>query len=250
LRDLQSEYTIAYENALAVKANTSDPHELDTAFDECKRLKALIRVKISKVRGVLFPFTPEQKEQVTIMEKRFNENPKRHRVVLKANIKWRDINRRLRANPSLIDSLIQMEESGGEPDIVWCNKEGEKYYAFDCSEESPEGRRDMCYDFTAEEWCYENEEGEGGLYNAEDMAERFGIEIMDALDYDHLQYLGDYLFDQNSSNWVRKYRDEDDQCESDEAVVISGQQGDGTCTKFVKTTEHLESRGFRGKLAI
>jgi len=251
LKNHLAEYNTAFEDALAQTKNSSNPNKLDTAFDECKRLKNLIRTIIRKIE-IYAPLTVEQKKQLAIMEKRYSENPERHRDMIEENITWKNIYKRLRADPSLIDNLRLMEETGGEPDIVWYDMEMDYYYAFDCSPESPEGRRDLVYDIDTEELMFTEEERKERPRSVESMAEKLGIEIMDVTDYEQLQHIGGHAFDRHSSTWIRNINDEYNECEADETLVgqRSAENSEVIETIPTKTTEQLESRGFRGTLAI
>ena len=103
---------------------------------------------------------------------------------------------KVESNPEKLWSLLQMESSGGEPDVVDYNSKSDIFTFFDCSEESPKGRRNTCYDFEGLESRKENRPPD----NAIDMAERMGIEILNESQYKALQLLGE--FDLKTSSWI------------------------------------------------
>ncbi|MBP6921019.1 DUF4256 domain-containing protein [Candidatus Gracilibacteria bacterium] len=133
--------------------------------------------------------TTEQTEKLLkILESRFAKNLKRHK-----NLDWDAIEEKLRTNPAKLWSIFQMEETGGEPDVVIFGKE---IVFCDCSEESPKGRRSFCYDGPALQSRKEHKPKNSALEMAADM----GIEILDETQYRELQTLGE--FDTKTSSWI------------------------------------------------
>jgi len=131
LQDLKATHT-AYLHAYAECLAQKD-------FTPFKQKKDEFKEAITKLREA-FPFNLEQKKQFRLLKKRFFKNPKRHREILnRSGIKltpgkvWQQISAHLRKNPKLIDSLLQMEKTRGEPDAVWYDKEKDKYIFVDCS---------------------------------------------------------------------------------------------------------------------
>ena len=126
------------------------------------------------------------------MKARFEKNGNRHK-----GLDWADVQARLEANPEKLWSLYEMERTGGEPDVVGHDKKGGEYLFYDCSAESPKGRRSLCYDREAlderKEFKPEN--------SAIDMANSMGIEILTEEEYRDLQQLGN--FDTKTSSWVK-----------------------------------------------
>jgi hypothetical protein len=123
---------------------------------------------------------------------RFSANCLRHE-----NIQWPDVEQRLRSRPDKFRSLLAMEASGGEPDVVgWDSATGE-YLFMDCSPESPEGRRSLCFDRKALRERKENKPSGTAL----DMAAEMGVEILSEGQYRELQQLG--IFDTKTSSWVQ-----------------------------------------------
>lgn len=135
----------------------------------------------------------EQREELlVILKARFEENKGRHK-----GLEWAKVRARLEANPEKLWSLSEMEKSGGEPDVVGLDKKTGEYIFYDCSAESPKGRRSVCYDREAldarKEFKPKN--------SAVDMAEAMGIELLTEEQYRELQQLGE--FDTKTSSWVR-----------------------------------------------
>jgi hypothetical protein len=137
--------------------------------------------------------SPEQQQEILgKLKARFEKNMNRHN-----GLEWAKVQARLEGNSEKLWSLNEMEETGGEPDVVdYDNKTGE-YIFYDCSEESPKGRRSICYDREALESRKENKPKN----NAIDMATDMGVEILTEEQYRELQKLG--KFDLKTSNWVK-----------------------------------------------
>ncbi|MBW8524054.1 DUF4256 domain-containing protein [Chryseobacterium chendengshani] len=134
----------------------------------------------------------ETTELLDILQQRFEKNSKRH-----PKIDWSKIEDKLKANPQRIWSLNEMEISGGEPDVVDYDKKTDEYIFFDCSAESPKGRRSLCYDREALDSRKENKPQNSVM----DVAIEMGIEILDESQYRFLQTLGE--FDLKTSSWIR-----------------------------------------------
>lgn len=127
-----------------------------------------------------------------ILQDRFESNRNRH-----PNLKWDDILNKLNKNPKKLESLLQMEESGGEPDVVGLDEKSGEYLFYDCAAESPKGRRSFCYDKEALDKRKENKPKN----NAVDAAKSMGIEILNEEEYRELQKLG--TFDNKTSTWLK-----------------------------------------------
>ncbi len=134
----------------------------------------------------------ETKELIEILRLRFEENMHRH-----GNITWGEVLKRLNNNTKKIWSLNEMEKTGGEPDVVDFDKDTDEYVFYDCSEESPIGRRNICYDYEA----LESRKKFKPENNAIDMANEMGIEILDEKEYRYLQGIGQ--FDLKTSSWIK-----------------------------------------------
>ena len=170
-----------------------------------------------------------------ILEKRFNENKNRHE-----NLEWKNILQKLQAEPKKLASLQQMEETGGEPDVVGFDKKSGEYLFFDCSAESPKERRSYCYDKEALDKRKENKPKN----NAIDVAKSFEIEILNEEEYRHLQSFG--TFDTKTSSWLK----------TPENIrklggAIFGDFRYGTVFIYHNGADsYYAARGFRGKLWV
>jgi hypothetical protein len=127
-----------------------------------------------------------------ILRTRFEKNANRHK-----GLKWSDIQAKLEANPEKLWSLDEMEETGGEPDVVGFDKKTGEYIFYDCAPESPKGRRSICYDPQALESRKEHKPKDSAIA----MADAMGIEILTEEQYRELQKLGE--FDLKTSSWVK-----------------------------------------------
>ena len=110
---------------------------------------------------------------------------------------WAKVRAKLEAAVEKLRSLYEMERTGGEPDVVGYDKKGGEYIFFDCSTESPKGRRSICYDREALESRKEHKPA----HSAVDMAAGMGIELLTEEQYRELQRLG--AFDTKTSSWVK-----------------------------------------------
>ncbi|MFN0105965.1 MAG: DUF4256 domain-containing protein [Bryobacteraceae bacterium] len=122
---------------------------------------------------------------------RFEMNMNRHK-----GLEWVKVRAKLEARPDKVWSLHEMERTGGEPDVVGYEEKTEEFIFFDCSAESPTGRRSLCYDREALESRKQNKPAN----NALDMAADIGIEILTEAQYQRLQKLGE--FDTKTSSWI------------------------------------------------
>lgn len=134
----------------------------------------------------------QAEELIEILKARFEKNAKRHK-----DIDWSKVQEKLEASPAKLWSLNEMELTGGEPDVVGYDKKTGEYIFYDCSDESPKGRRSICYDHEALESRKENKPKDSAI----NMATEMGIDILSEEDYRHLQSLGN--FDIKTSSWVR-----------------------------------------------
>jgi hypothetical protein len=140
--------------------------------------------------------TEENTALLETLKKRFEKNPSRHK-----GIKWSDVEEKLKAAPEKLWTLHQMEESGGEPDVVVLDEGSTEIIFCDCSTESPKGRRSVCYDHEALEARKKFKPANSAM----NMAEGMGIEILNTEQYHQLQELGP--FDTKTSSWVKTPKD-------------------------------------------
>lgn len=131
-------------------------------------------------------------EFLNILKARFEKNMSRHK-----GLEWAKVHAKLEANPGKLWSLNEMEASGGEPDVVGYDKKTGEYIFYDCSAESPKGRRSICYDHQALESRKENKPDNSAVEMAADM----GVELLTEQEYRELQQLGS--FDAKTSSWVK-----------------------------------------------
>src|ERR1700752_2696151 len=137
--------------------------------------------------------SPEQRaELLKILKARFEKNMNRHKT-----LEWPDAQAKLEANAEKLWSLSEIERTGGEPDVVGHDKKTGEYIFYDCSAESPKGRRSLCYDREALDSRKENKPKD----SATDMAAAMGIELLTEEQYRELQKLGN--FDTATSSWVK-----------------------------------------------
>jgi hypothetical protein len=133
----------------------------------------------------------ESGELLMLLHERFEKNMKRHK-----GIKWSDVEARLKSNAQKLWSLNEMEATGGEPDVVGIDKASGAFMFFDCSAETPKGRRSICYDMEALESRKEHKPKNSAL----GMAAEMGIELLSESQYRDLQKLG--AFDTKTSSWI------------------------------------------------
>jgi hypothetical protein len=134
----------------------------------------------------------EQRETLFhTVKARFEKNPNRHQ-----GLDWAAIQTKLEASPTKLRSLYEMEETGGEPDVVGLDTKTGEYLFYDCSAESPKGRRSVCYDHEALESRKEHKPDDSAIGMAADM----GIELLNEEQYRELQQLG--KFDAKTSSWI------------------------------------------------
>ena len=133
----------------------------------------------------------EREELLGALKARFEKNMNRHK-----GLEWAKVQAKLEANTEKLWSLNEMESTGGEPDVVGHHKKTGEYIFYDCSAESPKGRRSVCFDREA----LESRKKHKPKNNAIDMAAAMGIELLTEEQYRELQKLGE--FDTKTSSWV------------------------------------------------
>jgi len=147
---------------------------------------------MTKNRGRTTALGDEQQEKLlSILEARFEQNMNRHQ-----GIEWGRVLTQLKSNPDKLWSLNEMERTGGEPDVVGQDQKTREFIFYDCSAESPAGRRSLCYDDEALQSRKENKPANSAL----GMAAAMGIELLTEAQYRALQKLGE--FDTKTSSWV------------------------------------------------
>ena len=137
--------------------------------------------------------SPQQRRELLgSLKTRFEKNMNRHK-----SLEWAEVQAKLEASAEKLWSLNEMERTGGEPDVVRHDKKTGEYVFYDCSAESPQGRRSLCYDREALDSRKENKPKD----NALDVAAAMGVELLTEEQYRELQKLG--AFDAKTSSWVK-----------------------------------------------
>src|SRR5437588_1325384 len=136
--------------------------------------------------------SPEEREELLrALKARFEKNMNRHK-----GLEWAKVQAKLEAHTENLWSLNEMEKTGGEPDVVGFDKKTDEYIFYDCSAESPKGRRSLCYDREALKARKEHKPKESAI----DMAAAIGIELLTEEEYRELQKLGN--FDTKKASWI------------------------------------------------
>ncbi len=179
--------------------------------------------------------TKQYDELLNILKSRFEKNMKRHK-----GIEWASVQARLEASTEKLWSLDEMEGTGGEPDVVGYDKKTGEYIFYDCSAESPKGRRSFCYDCEALESRKEHKPEN----NAIDMAAFMRIEILTEEQYRELQKLGN--FDTKTSSWVKTPSD----IRKLGGALFCDRRYDSVFTYHNGAESYYAARGFRGSLRV
>jgi Protein of unknown function (DUF4256) len=174
-------------------------------------------------------------EFIKTLENRFAKNMRRH-----AKIDWKSVQAKLEASPKKLESLFEMERTGGEPDVIGVDEQTKAFIFCDCSPETPSGRRSLCYDRDALEARKENKP----KGNAVEMASSIGIELLTEQQYRALQELGE--FDRKTSSWVEtpiEIRDRG-------GALFCDRRYDHVFTYHNGADSYYAARGFRGRLTV
>lgn len=178
----------------------------------------------------------EQREKIfKILKLRFEENMNRHE-----GIEWVHVKAKLESDSDKLWSLNEMEATGGEPDVVGYDEGTGEYIFYDCSAESPKGRRSICYDRAALESRKSNKPDGSAI----DMAEYMGIEILTEEQYRELQKLGN--FDTKTSSWVKT----PDNIRRLGGALFCDRRYDTVFVYHNGADSYYGARGFRGLLRV
>ncbi len=167
------------------------------------------------------------------LKTRFEKHMNRH-----AGIAWDSVAKRIAANPEKLRALNEMEATGGEPDVI--GREGETYLFCDCAEESPKGRRSLCYDRAA----LESRKEFKPTNTVVDMTASMGIELLDEERYRALQRLE--AFDLKTSSWIKT----PDSIREMGGAIFCDRRYDTVFTYHNGAESYYGSRGFRGLLRV
>ena len=180
--------------------------------------------------------SPKQVEELLRrLKARFEKNMNRHK-----GIDWSKVEAKLERDTKKLWSLNEMERTGGEPDVVGYDKKTGEYIFYDCSEESPKGRRSLCYDREALESRKEHKPKN----NAIDVAAALGIEILTEEQYRELQKLGNY--DLKTSSWVKTPID----IRKLGGAIFCDRRYDTVFVYHNGAESYYAARGFRGWLKV
>jgi hypothetical protein len=177
----------------------------------------------------------QQEELLNTLKNRFEKNRDRHK-----DIKWNEVQKRLDSDSEKLWSLNEMERTGGEPDVVATDKKTGEIIFFDCSAESPKGRRSLCYDREALESRKKHKPENSAL----DMSVAMGIELLTEEQYHELQKIGP--FDTKTSSWVQTPADI-----REHGGAIFGDYRFGRVFIYHNGADsYYGARGFRGSLKV
>lgn len=180
--------------------------------------------------------TPAQTEALLkTLKTRFEKNMRRHK-----GLSWEKVQERIGAHPAKLWSLNEMEETGGEPDVIGFDKATGAFIFCDCAPESPKGRRSVCYDYEALQSRKEHKPKTSAM----DMAAEIGIEILTEAQYRELQELGE--FDQKTSSWVRT----PDDIRELGGAIFCDRRYNKVFTYHNGAESYYAARGFRGILKV
>ncbi len=179
--------------------------------------------------------TKQRDDLLKALKTRFEKNMDRHK-----GIAWSAVEKRLLSKPEKMWSLNEMEETGGEPDVVGQDKKSSEIIFYDCAEQTPKDRRSICYDQEALHSRKEHKPKDSAM----NMAKAMGVELLTEDQYRELQKLGE--FDTKTSSWVKT---------PDEVRILGGaifcdRRFDRTFTYHNGAESYYAGRGFRGILKV
>ena len=176
-----------------------------------------------------------KEELLKTLKARFEKNMIRHK-----GLDWAKVQAKLEGSTEKLWSLSEMERTGGEPDIVGRDSKTDEYIFYDCSAESPAGRRNLCYDRQAQESRKEHKPKN----NAIGMADAMGIEILTEEQYRELQKLGN--FDTKTSSWLKTPSD----IRKLGGAIFADRRYDNVFVYHNGAESYYAARGFRGLLRV
>lgn len=192
----------------------------------------ILKTEMNNKKKVLLP---ARQDLLGVLKNRFEKNMSRHK-----GIEWVKVLAKLENNAEKLLSLSEMERTGGEPDVVGCDKKTGKYIFYDCSEESPKGRRSVCYDGKALEARKEFKPKSTAL----DMATAMRVELLTEDQYRELQKFG--VFDTKTSSWVKTPAE----IRKLGGALFCDRRYETTFTYHNGAESYYASRGFRALLRV
>jgi hypothetical protein len=177
----------------------------------------------------------QREELLGALKDRFEKNMNRHK-----GLEWAKVQEKLEANTEKLWSLNEMERTGGEPDVVGHDKKTGEYIFYDCSAESPKGRRSLCYDRQAQEERKEHKPKDSAM----NMANAAGIELLTEEQYRELQKLGE--FDIKTSSWLKTTSD----IRKLGGAIFGDRRYDTVFVYHNGAESYYAVRGFRGSLRV
>lgn len=179
--------------------------------------------------------TKEREQLLVTLQQRFEQNTQRHK-----GITWKQVEARLNAQPEKLWSLQQMEATGGEPDVVQLDQQSGAFLFFDCSVESPAGRRSLCFDTEALDVRKENKPAGSAMGLAKEM----GITLLTEAQYRLLQETGAY--DLKTSSWIQT----PDAIRKLGGALFGDRRYDAVFIYHNGAQSYYAARGFRGVLTV
>ena len=177
----------------------------------------------------------QREELLRALKARFEKNMNRHK-----GLEWAKVQAKLEADPDKLWSLNEMERTGGEPDVVGYDKKTGEYIFYDCSAESPKGRRSLCYDRQALDDRKEHKPENSAI----DMAAAMGVELLTEEQYQELQKVG--KFDTKTSSWVKT----PSEIRKLGGAVYCDRRYDHVFLYHNGAESYYAARGFRGSLRV
>ena len=177
----------------------------------------------------------QREELLSALKARFENNMNRHQ-----DLEWAEVQAKVEADPEKLRSLHEMERTGGEPDVVGQDKKTGEYIFYDCSAESPQGRRSVCYDREA----LEGRKKFKPENSAMDMVDAMGIELLTEEQYRELQKLGN--FDTKTSSWIATPSD----IRKLGGALFCDRRYDTVFVYHNGAESYYAARGFRGSLRV
>jgi hypothetical protein len=178
---------------------------------------------------------PQRTELLNELKSRFEKNTNRHK-----GLEWKNVEKKLESTADKLWSLSEMERTGGEPDVVGFDKKKGEFVFYDCSAETPKGRRSLCYDRKA----WESRKEHKPKSDAVSVATAMGVEILTEEEYRELQGLGE--FDLKTSSWVATPPN----VRELGGAIFCDRRFDRVFTYHNGAESYYAARGFRGRLRV